>query len=787
MIRRLHLIIYMALLLLSGQHISAQVNTMRQIYAEADENYQIGRIDEARTLLQSHIGIFSGTLRQSAYRLLALCSLGQDNDADAEKYVSLLLKDDPYYSPSAQDPIRFVDLVEKFKSGNALTITTASNQAENIDESPVPVTLITEEMISNSGARNLKELLIAYVPGMTNVECNEQMNITMRGIYNSGQEKILIMLNGHRLNSYATNVASPDYSISLEKIKQVEVLRGPSSSLYGGVALTAVINIITKNGNDVDGLKLKGGIGNYGVYQADMLFGKRFFDVSLLAWGNIYNADGQKVNIPVEEQIGYVPVEGDIIIGGFNKKPSYDYGVTLDWKGFSFMHNTNFSKTVAPYSLSFFFAPYSYEKYMTIEGNAPGYAKTAHHTNLSYKHNFKNLNVGAGIIFDAEHQNRYLAASDVFPAELNYILVPKGTDVQLLLTDAVFQCNTWDENNIGFLINGDYSYSIGKDHHGTISFGAQYSHFELADSRNFEGDHFKDIILDFDDTKNLFTGKENSADAYFQMKHVWRNLILNAGLRYDYKKRNNGLVINEVSPRIALIYNLSNLYFKFCYSKAFVDAPYYYRNNTLDTYQGGRDLMSEYLHSWQFTLTYNHILPGLSLELNSFLNKASNLIFPIMSIYTNSGTMKSAGLELDAIYHRKKMDVRANVEWQKLIDSEFYYANEDHIYNIPSLSANLNVAYNILDNLKVYTHLNTLSKQTWFYQMPSADREMHLEDYDLPARSVMDVGAKFAYRHFGFDFSCHNLFNKKYEQGGTSIGPIRQQGRWMLFSVSYQF
>ena len=64
----------------------------------------------------------------------------------------------------------------------------------------MPVTLITEEMIQISGARNLKELLITYVPGMTNVECNEEMNIAMRGVYSSGQEKILFMLNGHRLN-----------------------------------------------------------------------------------------------------------------------------------------------------------------------------------------------------------------------------------------------------------------------------------------------------------------------------------------------------------------------------------------------------------------------------------------------------------------------------------------------------------------------------------------------------------------------------------------------------------
>jgi iron complex outermembrane receptor protein len=149
-------------------------------------------------------------------------------------------------------------------------------------------------MIQNSGARSLQEVLAAYVPGMNLIDCNDDINIAMRGIYNVGQEKILIMLNGHRLNDYATNTASPDFSMSLEKVKQIEVLRGPASSLYGGVALTGVVNIITKSGRDVDGLQFKAAAGNYGQIKADLVFGKRYFDVDLLVWGSAYRSSGEK-------------------------------------------------------------------------------------------------------------------------------------------------------------------------------------------------------------------------------------------------------------------------------------------------------------------------------------------------------------------------------------------------------------------------------------------------------------------------------------------------------------
>ncbi|MCD4691376.1 MAG: Plug domain-containing protein, partial [Calditrichales bacterium] len=111
-----------------------------------------------------------------------------------------------------------------------LTVVSASKQAEPLQEVPVPVTVITSEMIQNIGAKNLKDVLITYVPGITFSQDHNEINVAMRGVYASSQQKILIMLDGHRLNCRAYSEANPDYSISLDKIKQIEVLRGPGSS-----------------------------------------------------------------------------------------------------------------------------------------------------------------------------------------------------------------------------------------------------------------------------------------------------------------------------------------------------------------------------------------------------------------------------------------------------------------------------------------------------------------------------------------------------------------------------
>lgn len=758
------------------------ISANRQIYSQAESEYEIGRIEEALTLLNHHIDKFEGNIKQSAYRLMALCCYGLDKDGEAEQLIRLLLKENPYYTPMAQDPIRFAECINNIKAGQTATVYTASNQAEKLEETPVPMTLITEEMIRVSGARNLKELLVTYVPGMTNVECNEEMNVAMHGVYSSGQEKILIMLNGHRLNSYCTNVAQPDFSISLEKIKQIEVLRGPASSLYGGVALTAVINIITKSGHDINGFSVQGGIGNYGQLRGDVLFGNHYMDFDIAAWASIYNAEGEKINIPVEQQVGVIPIEGDIIVGGFNRKPSYDIGLVMTWKNLSFMHNTNFSKTVAPYSLSYSFAPYDYDRYRTLDGNKPGFAFTAHHTNLTYRQPLGSVNLSAMVTYDTESQNRYQVMNDYFPADmLDYYYIPYGTETKVYPFYYTFQYNNWLEQNIAATINAEYSYKMNSHHSGTILFGAQYNFFEVSESRNIEGDEGGRILFEYDDTKNLATGRERSANSYIQIKHRWDDFILNAGIRYDYKKRSNDHTINEYSPRVALIYIRPKYNFKICYSKSFVDAPYYYRNNTLDTYKGGADLLSEYLNSWQFAVGLTDLVPHLNVEVSSFFNKATNLIYASDMFYDNSGQMKNWGIEISGSYLLNKFQAHFNVEYQKLISAENYTASEKKIHNIPEWSGNFNGVYNFTKNFSVIGHLNFFSKQESL-EMKFGESDVEIE---LPARATVDAGVSYKLNPVTLKFNMNNILNTTYDQGGASIAPIRQRGRWFMFSVKY--
>jgi len=75
MTSRLHLIIYI-ILLAFPLAVQAQDDSGRSIYDEAEREYKIGRVEQARDLLLNNIGTFKNSLQERAYKLLTVCYLG---------------------------------------------------------------------------------------------------------------------------------------------------------------------------------------------------------------------------------------------------------------------------------------------------------------------------------------------------------------------------------------------------------------------------------------------------------------------------------------------------------------------------------------------------------------------------------------------------------------------------------------------------------------------------------------------------------------------------------------
>jgi outer membrane receptor protein involved in Fe transport len=128
----------------------------------------------------------------------------------------------------------------------------SSKKALTPSESPGIISVITEEEIHNSGARNLMDVL-RLVPGIEfGYDVDGVIGIGMRGIW--GHEgKVLLLIDGQEFNDLAYSTLQFGNHFGVGNIKRIEILRGPGSSVYGGNAELGVISITTKKSDDING------------------------------------------------------------------------------------------------------------------------------------------------------------------------------------------------------------------------------------------------------------------------------------------------------------------------------------------------------------------------------------------------------------------------------------------------------------------------------------------------------------------------------------------------------
>jgi iron complex outermembrane receptor protein len=191
-----------------------------------------------------------------------------------------------------------LELVElSLKELLQVNVSTVSLSTQRIIDAPGIVSVITREDLKYLGIRTIREAL-TLVAGFSPLQNDDEQILAVRGIFATTNQKILVMRDGHSLNEANIDLPQTDYSLSIENIKKIEIIRGPGASIYGNSALAAVVNIITM---EEETTSVKVGAGNYGQFNVDFVStnktsGNGFFST----FGRFAGTNGQSFDVPVE-------------------------------------------------------------------------------------------------------------------------------------------------------------------------------------------------------------------------------------------------------------------------------------------------------------------------------------------------------------------------------------------------------------------------------------------------------------------------------------------------------
>ncbi|MFT4539380.1 MAG: outer membrane receptor for ferrienterochelin and colicins [Planctomycetota bacterium] len=204
------------------------------------------------------------------------------------------------------------------------TVYGASKHEQTVNEAPASVTVIKREDIVRFGYRTLGEVLA----GVRSFGVRDDRNYAVPGVRGFSlpedvNPRVLVLVDGHRINNDLFGAAAMDRSfvLDLALVERIEIVRGPGSALYGSNAFFAVIDVITRRGESLDGFEVQAGGGKHGSTDARVTWGQGPEDgTEVLLSASFYDSSG--------ENLRYGEFS-DTASGGFTSDTDYENSMHL--------------------------------------------------------------------------------------------------------------------------------------------------------------------------------------------------------------------------------------------------------------------------------------------------------------------------------------------------------------------------------------------------------------------------------------------------------------------------
>jgi outer membrane receptor for ferrienterochelin and colicins len=486
-----------------------------------------------------------------------------------------------------------------------IQVYSASKHLQSVSEAPSSVTIITADEIQKYGYRTLADILRS-VRGFYVTDDRNYSFIGVRGFGRLGDWNscVLLLVDGHRINNNVLGQAmlGNEFPIDVDLIERVEIVRGPSSSLYGTEAFFAVINVITRKAPQMKGWEASFEPASFGTYKERGSYGGQYHGIDMLLSGTFYNSQGQTLFFPEFNS----PATNNGVTRNTDDENYQHILSTISYRGFTFQGVFSARDKGNPTA------------YFGTLFNDPRTRNTDDHQyfDLTYRHTLgESWELSARSAYDQYRLESPLAYSagpvDKFSARGNW------------WTNEVHLSRTFFEKH-------------------KLTFGSEVQ------------DNLREDQGEYTAANNIFTADPGSSTIwalYAQDEFaITRKLALSGGVRYDHYANFGG----TTNPRLGLIYHpFQPTTLKLLYGSAF-RAPQSFETmpDFGIAYADNLQLRPETIHSTEGVVEQK-LGEHFAVSGSVFRNQIDNLISletdptNTLLVYRNSGKADAVGMEAE--------------------------------------------------------------------------------------------------------------------------------------------
>ena len=494
-------------------------------------------------------------------------------------------------APKTEPPDLTELSIEELMEIEIADVSGASKFGQKVTEAPSSISIVTASDIKKYGYRTLADILQSVLGFYTSND-RTYSYAGVRGFSRPGDynTRLLLLVNGHRINDSIYNQAfiGTEFPLDVDLIDSVEIIRGPSHSLYGSNAFLGVINVKTRTATDIDGLEISGEAGSYHTYKERASYGREFSNgAQVLLSGTHFDSKGQNLYFKEYDR----PSANNGWADSCDSQNGGSFFTTLAHKGF--LLQGAFASREKDLPTATYGTVFNEDRTWVRDERA--YLDLTYKTDLT-----ETMELKARAFYDYyAYTGNWIYDADDNPLTKTYPLTLNkdtakgewwGSEVEVVK-------KFWDTH--------------------TAVIGAAYTdYFRIEQENHDEDPHFSYI----DDSRSAYDWAAYLQDSFSLLD---KRILISAGLRYDYYSTFGG----TTNFRTSLIYKpAEQTAVKFNYGRGFrAPTPYeLYYNDSGQTQKDNHDLQPEKIDAYELVL--EHYLKNYRFSLSGYYYAIRDLI-----------------------------------------------------------------------------------------------------------------------------------------------------------------